>query len=334
MLGTCSKEDGQDINKIKAGFKFDRSMEQVAEIYRQLYNEERGTITKSTRDYSIRQGVTNAPLTVQPIHHAPHPLHDELRMYNFFQKLMYKVHFIVELEKHPDADEKELMAASRLTIIEAIKERTGIVMDTPTSKGGTTDTGNAAERFFSDEVIPVLKDLFPPEWQDDILKLHKNFSVILRVIKSTRPVDTEKLQAACQETYLLLRLKFHMVIVTETAHMVLGHSFQLIDANDGYGLGQMTEQGLESVNKLVKRYSERFARQISLGANITDVMHRLQVLSNPYLKSFKKKSYCTKCKEYGHYTISCPEKDQVLGCNTMREQLKQDLHDEVESYLH
>ena len=82
-----------------------------------------------------------------------------------------------------------------------------------------------------------------------------------------------------------------MVIVTETAHMVLGHSFQLIDANDGYGLGQMTEQGLESVNKLVKRYSERFARQISLGANITDVMHRLQVLSNPYLKSFKKKSY-------------------------------------------
>ena len=334
MLGTCSKEDGQDINKIRAGFKFDRSMEQVAEIYRQLYNEERGTITKSTRDYSIRQGVTNAPLTVQPIHHAPHPLHDELRMYNFFQKLMYKVHYIVESEKHPDVDQKELMAASRLTIIEAIKDRTGIVMDTPTSKGGTTDTGNAAERFFSDEVIPVLKDLFPNEWQDDILKLHKNFSIILRVIKSTRPVDTEKLQPLCQETYLLLREKFPMVIVTETTHMVLGHSFQLIDANDGYGLGQMTEQGLESVNKLVKRYSERFARQISLGANITDVMHRLQVLSNPYLKSFKKKSYCTKCKEYGQCTISCPEKDQVLGCNTMREQLKQDLHDEVESYLH
>ena len=117
--------------------------------------------------------------------------------------------------------------------------------------------------------------------------------------------------------------------------MVLGHSFQLIELNDGYGLGQMSEQGLEGLNKLVRRYSERFARQVSLNANITDVVNRLQVLSNPQLMRFKRKPRCTRCSVVGeHWTVSCPTKEKAPRCNTLTEQQKQDLNDEVESYLH
>ena len=170
---------------------------------------------------------------------------------------------------------------------------------------------------------------------EDILKLHMNFSIILRVISSKRQVQTTRLKALCTETYLLLRRKFSAVPVPETAHMVLGHSFQLIDLNDGYGLGQMSEQGLEGLNKLVRRFSERFARQKSLDANIADVIHRLQVLSNPSLMAFKRKPFCRRCEVQGeHWTVSCPQKTKNPHCNTLREQQRQDLDDEVESYLH
>ena len=131
-----------------------------------------------------------------------------------------------------------------------------------------------------------------------------------------------------------LRSKFATVSISETAHMVLGHSFQLIELYDGYGLGNMSEQGLEGLNKLVRRYSERFARQVSLDANILDVVNRLQIISNPKLMQFKRKPFCSRCHVAGeHWTVSCPTKDKAARCNTVAEQQKQDLDDEVESYL-
>ena len=335
LLCISSKEDGQNVEKIQAGFELNRCMEQVEEIFKKLFDEELGAIKKRPKDYPIRQGITNAPLTKQPINQAPHPLHYFLRLYNFFQKLLYILHYLIESQKNPrDVSEKDLIAESRLIIIAAVKKATGIVMDTPTSKGGTTDTGNAAKQFFSDEVVPVLKELFPQEYIDDLLHLHKNFSVILRVINSRRKVDTEKLEDTCTETSLFLREKYDFLEITETAHMVFGHSFQLIELNDGYGLGLMSEQGLEGINKLVHRYSERYARQNNLLNNIQDVVNRLQVLSNPYLLSLKRKQRCTRCDTYGdHWTRSCPKK-QVQRCNTLKEQLNQNLNEEVESYLY
>ena len=97
---------------------------------------------------------------------------------------------------------------------------------------------------------------FPADQVDNLLKLHRNLSVILRVISSKRQVDFQRLKSTCTDTYVLLGNKFPTVSISETIHMVLGHSFQLIELNDGYGLGQMSEQGLEGLNKLVRRYSE------------------------------------------------------------------------------
>ena len=187
---------------------------------------------------------------------------------------MYKLLAKIKAALNPDVeiDEKKLLAECRLIVIEAWKDKTGVVMDTPTSKGGTTDTGNAAKRFFSEESLPVLNELFPPEEAAPLLELHHLFCIICGIIPSKRQVDTGKLKDLCTNAYLLLRNKFSFVPVSETAHMVLGHSFQLIELNDGYGLGQMSEQGLEGLNKLVRRFSERYARQRSLDANITDVV--------------------------------------------------------------
>ena len=333
LVGTCSKESGHDIDCIKAGFEINRSMEKANEIFQQLFDKEIGAIKKTKKDNETRQGVTNKPLTNQAINLSPRPLHCMLRVYNLFQRLLYKTYAEVLAERNPQI-EKDWEKESRLIVIDAVKD-TGVVMDTPTSKGGTTDTGNAAKRFFSAEVIPSLEKLFPPDKVDDILTLHKNFSIILRVISSKRQVDTTKLKSICTDTYLFLRSNFPSISVSETAHMVLGHSFQLIELNDGYGLGQMSEQGLEAINKLVRRFSERFARHRSLDANIIDVINRLQVLSNPYLLTFQRKPSCSRCNTTGeHWTHSCPQKDKVARCNSLKEQQEQELNDEVESYLH
>lgn len=336
VLGTCSKADGHNIDKIKAGFEMNRTMQQVKETFEKVFNELIGTVEKSKNDYKVRQGVTNRPLTSQEVNKAPRPLHCGLRLYNLFQRIMYKTHAQMSSVENPqpDVDEKALVAASRLVVIEAIKRATGIVMDTPTSKGGTTDTGNAAKRFFSEEVIPVLTNLFSGQTRDNILQLHHNFSIICGVIPSKRQVDVSKFKNICTDTYLLLRQRFPTVAVSETAHMVLGHSFQLIELNEGYGLGQMSEQGLEGLNKLVRQFSVGFARQISLDANITDVIHRLQVLSNPFLLTFRRKPSCSRCKTSGdHWTYSCPKKDKPSRCNNLQEHLHNELNDEIESYL-
>ena len=337
LVGTCSKEDGHNLDMIKSGFEMNRTMEKVHEIFQKLYDAEIGSIKKSPKDQKTRQGVTNEPLTTQSVNLAPRPLHCMLRAYTFFQKLMYKIHAEAETAKNPDSTitEKAQMEISRKFLISAVNQATSIVMDTPTSKGGTTDTGNAAKEFFSHKLIPVLSDNFPADQVDNLLKLHRNLSVILRVLSSKRQVDFQRLKSTCTDTYVLLGNKFPTVSISETTHMVLGHSFQLIELNDGYGLGQMSEQGLEGLNKLVRRYSERFARQVSLNANITDVVNRLQVLSNPQLMRFKRKPRCTRCSVVGeHWTVSCPTKEKAPRCNTLTEQQKQDLNDEVESYLH
>ena len=336
LLGTCSKEAGHDVERIQAGFDLNRTMAQVKEIFEKLYNEEIGGVAKANKDYDVRQGVTHRPLTSQSVNQAPRPLHCVLRLYNLFQRLLYKTLAKIKAALDPDLeiDEKKLLANCRLIVIEAMKKGTGIPMDTPTSKGGTTDTGNAAKRFFSEESIPVLRDLFPPEEGEAILELHHYFSVIVGILPSKRRVDTSKLKQLCTDAYLLLRSKFSYVPISETAHMVLGHSFQLIELNDGYGLGQMSEQGLEGLNKLVRRFSERYARQRSLDANITDVVNRLQVLSNPFLMTYRRKPQCTRCCSVGdHWTVSCPNKEKIPWCKNLKEQLRHDLHEEIETYL-
>ena len=333
LLGLCSKEDAHDIDKIESGFQLDRTIAQVEEICEMLFDLEKGTMSKSKNDYPVRKGVTNPNLTTQPINLAPHPLHDNLRMYTWFQKLLYLKHAGIEGWR-VTAELSALFQESKEILIESMRQKTGIVMSKPTPQGGTTDTGNNASRFFSPESLPFLKENFESDCIEDILKLHKNFSIILRVGSSKRPVDIERLQQICIETNVMIVTKFPSAELSETVHMVLGHIWQLIALNDGYGLGQMTEQGLEGMNKLIRRFSERFARHVSLEANMLDVMHRLQTLSNPLLMTYQREKFCNRCKTRNdHWTVSCPKKDQVQGCMTLRQQLFFDWNEEVESYL-
>ena len=81
--------------------------------------------------------------------------------------------------------------------------------------------------------------------RDEVLKIHHALSGILCVMSSTWKVDFDRLRELCTETYVFILKEFNWVCISESLHDVLAHSHQLIEENDGYGLGLFTEQGSE-----------------------------------------------------------------------------------------
>ena len=84
---------------------------------------------------------------------------------------------------------------------------------------------------------------------ENVLHLHKQLSLILRVISCTREIDTEKFTRHCKETTETMAMKFPWVRLCDTLHGSIQHSAELIEMNGGLGLGWYSEEGLEANNK-------------------------------------------------------------------------------------
>lgn len=75
--------------------------------------------------------------------------------------------------------------------------------------------------------------------------------------------------------------------LSPTVHKVLAHSPELIINNGNYGLLRLSEEGLEAVNKLLRRIRECLSRKTSQEANVTDCLHRLWSQSDPVVNLIK-----------------------------------------------
>ena len=65
-----------------------------------------------------------------------------------------------------------------------------------------------------------------------------------------------------------------------TSDKLLAHSPELIATyNSGYGLKKISEEGLEALNKYVRKYRKSLARKLSFESNIKDVLVRLTTQS-------------------------------------------------------
>ena len=72
--------------------------------------------------------------------------------------------------------------------------------------------------------------------------------------------------------------------ISPTLHKVLAHSSDIISTlNNGLGLEMLSEEGLESRNKLIRRYRERLSRKFNFNDNIKDVFTRMICQSDPLL---------------------------------------------------
>jgi len=81
--------------------------------------------------------------------------------------------------------------------------------------------------------------------------------------------------------------------------------------------GRFTEEGIETLHKLVRRFRELLARKNNLFLNLFDVWRQLMVRSDPVIRSKKRKLTCSVCKGEGHTKRSCSKRDELTkqGCS-------------------
>ena len=64
-------------------------------------------------------------------------------------------------------------------------------------------------------------------------------------------------------------------IVSPSVHRILGHSHEVFRMNNGFGLGDMSEEGLEALKKLVREFRKIGARKDSTENNFTNCFNHL-----------------------------------------------------------
>ena len=67
----------------------------------------------------------------------------------------------------------------------------------------------------------------------------------------------------------------------------------------------MSEENLEALHKVVRAIRERKARLVSVGMNLTDILTRMTIRSDPMVQYFEPQVKCKICGGLGHSQISC-----------------------------
>ena len=153
------------------------------------------------------------------------------------------------------------------------------------------------------------------ELRAKIEQLVLNISVILTIINSDRKVKVEEFREFCRTTYLHVA-SIPWIEFSPSAHMVLGHSAELIEQNGNTGLLNFSESGLEANNKFLRLYRINKSRKTNQFDNLSDCINRLWDKSDPSVMKTRERLVCKHCNQTGHTIRSCVElKAAIHGCN-------------------
>ena len=304
ILCKTKQADWTTTSKVQEGFYINRSATDNLALYNKLVGEN-GKIVTASGDFDTRQGLTQKPLTSSD-QTSITVTHSYINGVTWFLKVLYRcradhLHWV---EK--SGPQGEPIRQAREQVLKAIHEGTGLYLDkvNSTGKGGTSTDENQGRRFFSEEVLECLKGLLDEKHKENVLLLHRQISTILSVVSSSRQVDVTKFKSLCEVTSLHLCNNFPWVLLNHTLHGTMHHSTELISLNDGYGLGSLSEECLESNNKDIRNYLQFLSRKTDPIDQLTDVMARLLERSDPRINtltaSFKPKKYCTECGSSDH----------------------------------
>ena len=71
-------------------------------------------------------------------------------------------------------------------------------------------------------------------------------------------------------------------------HQILAHSAALFEANESTGLGEYSKEPLEHYNKNIRKYRDSLARKTTQSANLSDVLTRLWIKSDPIIRCHRR----------------------------------------------
>ena len=248
------------------------------------------TLTTLLLVKDLRKGLTAKPITSDK--HSVTITHSYINGTGWFLKVLYRCHIDYRSWIEYADPRGEPIRRAKERVLDAIEQNHGLVLDRCAAGGekpGTSTTGNQGRRFFSEEVVNTIRDLVPEKYKEHLLTLHKQLSVILRVVSFSGEVDIDAYHQLCLDFSFNLINNFSFVLLNNTLHATVHHSPELIRRNEGYGLGTLSEEGLEANNKDIRNYLESFCRKTDPLEQLTDVMYRLLERSDPVvLKSISR----------------------------------------------
>ena len=278
-----SQEESQQIEIIEAGFLINRTLEGIKDLALSLTNPETGEVNKKTGDYAIRKGICGLPITETDLTtHIP-VCHSKIRSFEWTTDLVVRNN---THKKWPTAtnnlrytkEEKYDYKVKREVLKEKIYENLAINIGNP----GDMVTGKAFVKFSSDNSRAFFVSLVEEEIREDFSGILLGLCAAVKVINSQkRLINTDKLRELTKEVNVKIVQCFPWAAISPSVHRILAHSWQVIEMNGGYGLGDMSEEGLEALNKLIREMRNHGSRKDSTVHNFTDTFNHLWDRSRP-----------------------------------------------------
>ena len=267
---------------VSAGFEIDRYISDIRDLSLTLQDPETEEIQKSPGDYSLRKGITGVPITSSELTRVIPVCHAKIHCIDYIiNRLLIRQN--THQKWHAPYKPVRFSEDERERIKVRIQDHFGINI------GESKDmlTGNVFQVIASDEFIEFLGDEVKDETKRAPFEtFHLNLAAIVRVVNSQHEkVDIASFRNLCTKTNLILCEHFPWAQLSVSMHRILAHSYEIIDSNDQFGLGNQSEEGLESQNKYIRFLREHASRKTSTSDNFKDTFIHLWNRSSPLLVS-------------------------------------------------
>ena len=208
---------------------------------------------------------------------------------------------------------KDRISKAQEIVLNEIQASTSLRLDQCDSSGnsGTSTTGDQGRKFFSYELRNSIIKAVPKAQQNNFKRLIQLYSVILRVVSSTECVKIQNFRQLTTDFVLFVAKEFNWIEYSMTVHSLVFHTAELIYRNNSVGLGELSEEALESAYKDIRNFREFLSRKCGHLENITDVFNRLFIRSDPVI-NYIVQSSCGKRTSKERVILTCPNEDDSL----------------------
>ena len=240
---------------IETGFCINRSIQSIKDLALSLAEPETGEIPRKKGDYLVRQGITNVPITDSDITRNIPVCHSKIRSFVWFVDLLvrllsHKKWYSVTRPVKYSQEDKDKYSSALAQVKEVFIQKLGINVGNP----GDLVEGNSFKVFSSGHAREVISNLVTEDLREGLKEIHLGLCTAVKVINSQkREVNVEKLRELTKTVNLKIVDMFPWAVISPSVHRILGHAWERIQQNKGYGLGNISEEGLEALNKWIRR---------------------------------------------------------------------------------
>lgn len=315
------RDEANSLIRIHEGFPINRNAEESANVWEQLQSGD-----LKYKDPK-RKGQTNPRIAEFDVLFYG-ILHSELRSLDHVLKILYHMNINLYEWSESEPKKKHSLEISKEDIRKKIKEKTGMVIDTPTSAGGNTNTGVLAKKWFSPEhreaiCSVILKSEDRYNYSMLLSKFNVMCSVVQQVYHEGYP---ERIKEVGYDLMIFHKQVFPWAMIPPSEHSMCAHFWELFSLTNGKPIAVYSEQGSEACNKYIRNYksgSSSKARQMNLTVNTRDVFARMWWRSHPTISLQRRLLKCSRCDQFGHTVRSCAsskvevesyERSQINNC--------------------